>query len=169
MLAVPRAAANFPDFLNHRTMALSSGREGARNWIFLEHSSHLGGRKGTQPFLPPAKIFQSQLREECKQEAALSRRARGTWPLRQAKHHISQASWGLPGRRAATLHCPPASHSEMVLGCTQYRAGQLSTVLTPLYRPQDVSTSPALCPSPVLSLSGDQQGLAPAASLARPS
>ena len=44
-----------------------------RRWdprIFWNIPPALGGRKGTEPFLPPAKIFQSQIKKECKPEAA---------------------------------------------------------------------------------------------------
>lgn len=40
--------------------------------FFLNIPPILGGRKGTQPFLPPAKIFQSQIKKECKPETAQS-------------------------------------------------------------------------------------------------
>lgn len=40
--------------------------------FFLNIPPILGGRKGTQPFLPPAKIFQSQMKKECKPETAQS-------------------------------------------------------------------------------------------------
>lgn len=38
--------------------------------IFPAHSCVLGGGQGAQPFLPPAKIFQAPVTEECKTEAA---------------------------------------------------------------------------------------------------
>lgn len=44
-----------------------------RRWdprVFWNIPPALGGRKGPEPFLPPAKIFQSQIKKECKPEAA---------------------------------------------------------------------------------------------------
>lgn len=89
----------------------------------------LGGREGTEPFLPPAKIFQSQIKKECKPGNSVEAGARRMRNLlrRRRQAQLPPAAWlpaagslaGTGGRRCpvglerSVLH--PALSSHQVL------------------------------------------------------
>lgn len=87
---------------------LGQGRRGDPR-MFWNIPQVLGGREGTEPFLPPAKIFQSQIKKECKPETAWKLEPEGCGLLQGAKPTAAPSSLGLPAPRAfsrAQSQCP---------------------------------------------------------------
>lgn len=104
----PRGRAKPPAFLAHGHRVPLAEERCQDTGFLLNIPPISGGRKGTQPFLPPAKIFQSQIKKECKPETARSTEPDG-YSLSQGSKTSGAllASPGAEVRGPAPLHLTP--------------------------------------------------------------